>query len=263
MTIPTRVARSGSGEPVVLIHGVGLDLGMWDELAQALDGACEVIRYDMLGHGATPLPDGQPGLDAYVAQLAAVIEGQGLRRPCVIGYSMGGLVAGCFAASHPAQVSRLVLMSTVFQRDAAERQAVQSRLRQAEGVDREAAARGSIERWFSPAFGQARPGRVAAFTQRLLANRQQDFLAAYRLFASGDEILPEAAPLIACPTLVMTGALDPGSTPRMAADLAAAIPRAVVDVVPDQKHMLPVENASRVAGALKAFLGEGAGDRAA
>ena len=42
------VSRSGSGAPVVLIHGVGLDRGMWDELALALDGVCEVIRYDML-----------------------------------------------------------------------------------------------------------------------------------------------------------------------------------------------------------------------
>ncbi|WP_200907987.1 alpha/beta fold hydrolase [Achromobacter sp. DMS1] len=52
----------------------------------------------------------------------------------------------------------------------------------------------------------------------------------------------------------MTGAQDPGSTPRMAAELATAIPRAMLDVVPEQKHMLPVENAPRVAAALEAFL---------
>ncbi|WP_200907986.1 alpha/beta fold hydrolase [Achromobacter sp. DMS1] len=133
---------------MVLIHGVGLDRGMWDELALALDGVCEVIRYDMLGHGATPLPDGQPDLDAYVAQLEAVIDGLGLQRPCVLGYSMGGLVAGRFAARHPGKLGRLVLMSTVFRRDAAEIQAVQARLRQAESGDREAAADASVERWF-------------------------------------------------------------------------------------------------------------------
>ena len=95
---------------------------------------------------------------------------------------------------------------------------------------------------------------MAAFRRRLLDNRQPDFLAAYRLFAAGGDVLPQAAPRIACPTLVMTGAQDPGSTPRMAAELATAIPRAMLDVVPEQKHMLPVENAPRVAAALEAFL---------
>ncbi|GAB1576171.1 alpha/beta fold hydrolase [Bordetella petrii] len=259
MTQATRVVRGGSGVPLVLIHGVGLDLGMWDELAQALTGTCEVVRYDMLGHGATPLAGGRPDLDAYVRQLAAVIDSQGLQRPCVVGYSMGGLVAGRFAAQYPGKLSRLVLMSTVFRRDGAERQAVQARLRQAEAGERAATAQISIDRWFSPAFRRACPERVTAFRRRLLANRQADFLAAYRLFAAGDEALPESAPRIECPTLVMTGALDPGSTPRMAAELAAAVPHAVLDVVAEQRHMLPVEAAPRVAAALRAFLGGDAG----
>ncbi|MEK7947989.1 alpha/beta fold hydrolase [Pigmentiphaga sp. YJ18] len=263
MIWPTRVVRSGAGAPVVLIHGVGLDLGMWDELARALDGEFELIRYDMLGHGGTPLPAGEAELDRYVAQLGEVLCAEGLRQPCVVGYSMGGLVAGRFAARHPGDVGKLVLMSTVFRRTEAERHAVRARLEQAEDGDEVAGAQASVERWFSPAFIQAAPGRVEAIRQRLLANRRQDFLAAYRIFAGADGVLPEAAPQIRCPALVLTGDQDTGSTPRMAEELARSIPDAALRIVPGQKHMLPVEGVMAAAAALRDFLGPGGTRRAA
>ncbi|OVZ57935.1 3-oxoadipate enol-lactonase [Pigmentiphaga sp. NML080357] len=263
MTTRTRVVRSGAGEPIVLVHGVGLDLGMWDELVQELGGDFELIRYDMLGHGGTPLPPGGVDLDRFVSQLDAVLRDQGLVRPSVVGYSMGGLVAGRFAARHPDGLGRLVLMSTVSRRTEAERRAVQARLAQAERGEGLASAQASIERWFSPAFIEAAPGRVESIRQRLLANRRDDFLAAYRIFAGADDVLPEAAPQIRCPTLVLTGAEDTGSTPRMAEELAHAIARAELRVVPRQKHMLPVEGAAVVAAALRGFLGPGAERRVA
>lgn len=263
MTASTRLVRRGTGAPVVLVHGVGLDLGMWDELVRALDGEFELIRYDMLGHGGTPLPAGEVGLDRFVEQLGEVLRGEGLNQACVLGYSMGGLVAGSFAARHPDALGRLVLMSTVFRRTEAERRAVQARLGKAESEDGQASAQASIERWFSPAFADAEAGRVAAIRQRLLSNRREDFLAAYRIFASADDVLPEAAPRIRCPTLVLTGEQDSGSTPRMAEELARAIPQAALRVVPGQKHMLPVEGVEAVAAALREFLGPGSERRVA
>lgn len=263
MTWPTRVVRSGTGTPVVLIHGVGLDLGMWDELARALGGEFELIRYDMLGHGGTPLPAGEAELDRYVAQLGDVLRAEGLRQPCVVGYSMGGLVAGRFAACHPGEMGKLVLMSTVFRRTEAERHAVRARLAQAEAGDGQAGAQASVGRWFSPAFIEAAPDRVEAIRRRLLANRREDFLAAYRIFAGADDVLPEAAPRIRCPALVLTGEQDTGSTPRMAEELAQAIPQAVLRIVPGQKHMLPVEGVTAAAVALRDFLGPGGTRRAA
>ena len=46
--------RSGRGEPLVLLHGVGLDHTLWDDLAPLLAPDFEVLRYDLLGHGAAP-----------------------------------------------------------------------------------------------------------------------------------------------------------------------------------------------------------------
>lgn len=254
MKCNSHVERSGSGDPVVLIHGVGLDLGMWDELVQVLAGKFELIRYDMLGHGATPLCSTAPILDNYVRQLEKLLEELSLSRPCIVGYSMGGLVAGHFAAKYPNRLSHLVLMNTIFRRNEAEQQFVQARLAKAESEAYSDSVQASIERWFSPAFIRSNTERVSTFKQRLLSNSKDNFLAAYRLFATADDTLPKAGPQIKCPTLVMTGEYDSGSTPAMAEALAKAIPDSMLEVVPKQKHMLPVECPRKVAAILTKFL---------
>ncbi len=253
MSLGSHVVRSGSGAPVVLIHGVGLDLTIWDELVQALPERFEWIRFDMLGHGATPLCSREPDLDSYVHQLHNVLQDQNLLRPCIVGYSMGGLVAGRFAALYPQRVKKLVLMSTVSRRTESERRSVLDRLESAETDESGASTEVSIERWFSPSFIHSNAERIARLRRQLLANKKEDFLAAYRIFARSDEVLMAAAPHIKCPTLVMTGEQDPGSTPAMAHALSEAIRGSSLTVVPEQKHMLPVEGVSQVAAILASF----------
>jgi pimeloyl-ACP methyl ester carboxylesterase len=46
----------GRGEAVVLVHAIGCDLGMWESLGQALAPLHRVIRVDVRGHGASPVP---------------------------------------------------------------------------------------------------------------------------------------------------------------------------------------------------------------
>lgn len=246
--------RSGQGAPLVLLHGVGLDHTLWDDLAPLLEAEFDVLRYDLLGHGAAPGITGEADIQAFIAQLDAELDQAGWPSACVLGYSMGGLIAGAYAAARPQRVTRLVLLSTVFQRTPDEVQAVMARLAAAATQDGQAAASVSLQRWFTPAYQAARPERVAAVGQRLVHNDRANFLAAYRLFAQGDQILARVAPDIACPSLVMTGSEDVGSTPRMTRSLARALPDACARVVEGQRHMLPVEAPAVVAAALHAFL---------
>lgn len=252
MSAPRR--RSGRGTPLVLLHGVGLDHTLWDELAPQLEADFDVLRYDLLGHGAAPGITGEARIEDFIAQLDAELDQAGWARAHVLGYSMGGLIAGAYAAARPQRVSRLVLLSTVFQRSPDEVEAVSARLQAAATQDVQAAAQVSLQRWFTPAFQAARPERVAAIGERLVRNDRANFLAAYRLFALGDPILAEAAPEIACPTLAMTGEHDVGSTPRMTRNLARALPDGRARVIEGQRHMLPVEDPWVVASALNAFL---------
>jgi pimeloyl-ACP methyl ester carboxylesterase len=247
-----KFCRSGQGEPLVLLHGVGLDHRLWDDLVPLLEPRFDVLRYDLLGHGAAAPLSAPVQPEDFCAQLDRVLDAAGLAQAHVLGYSMGGLIAGCYAATRPARVKRLTLLSTVFQRTAAEAEAVRARLAGAATQDAAAAAEVSLARWFTPAFRQARPERVREIGRRLVANQRESFLHAYRMFALGDGLLQPAS--IQGPVLVMTGAEDVGSTARMSRDLAASLPDAQLAIVPGQRHMLPVEDAATVARALHDFM---------
>ena len=64
--------RSGRGEPLVLLHGVGLDHTLWDDLAPLLAPDFEVLRYDLLGHGAAPALRGPAAIGDFIAQLSYI-----------------------------------------------------------------------------------------------------------------------------------------------------------------------------------------------
>ncbi|WP_097965356.1 alpha/beta fold hydrolase [Streptomyces sp. or20] len=94
---PVRVAyeRTGSGEPLLLLHGIGHHLRAWAPVTRILAAEREVIAVDLPGFGTSPaLPDGVPYDLATVGRvLGAFCAELGLGRPHVAGNSLGGLLA--------------------------------------------------------------------------------------------------------------------------------------------------------------------------
>jgi pimeloyl-ACP methyl ester carboxylesterase len=85
--------RRGTGEPLVLIHGIGHHLQGWDPVARLLTDRFEVIAVDTPGFGRSePLP-GPYDIDAYTDAFAAWFSELGIERPHVAGNSMGGGIA--------------------------------------------------------------------------------------------------------------------------------------------------------------------------
>ncbi|WP_237318575.1 alpha/beta fold hydrolase [Streptomyces sp. JJ36] len=87
--------RRGSGEPVVLLHGIGHHWQAWEPVLSVLSASHEVVALDLPGFGASgALPDGHPhDLDAVVPLLGRVLTALGLERPHLVGNSLGGLLA--------------------------------------------------------------------------------------------------------------------------------------------------------------------------
>lgn len=87
--------RTGSGEPLVLLHGLGHHRQAWDPVVPRLAAERDVITVDLPGHGdSPPLPPSDLG--TYPAMVDAVekfLLGLGLERPHVAGNSLGGLIA--------------------------------------------------------------------------------------------------------------------------------------------------------------------------
>ena len=91
---------SGSGPPLVLVHGITEAAAAWDPLVADLAADHTVVAIDMRGHGSSGLA---PSYDtqAMADDVAAVLADLGLGAPVAVGHSMGGIVVSAFAGLHP------------------------------------------------------------------------------------------------------------------------------------------------------------------
>jgi pimeloyl-ACP methyl ester carboxylesterase len=246
----------GSGSELVLVHGVGLDRGMWHRCWPGLAARHRVRLVDLPGHGRSPAVPPGVTLAALASDLIEVVD----RPSHLVGFSLGALVATQAALTRPDLAASLTLVSSVASRRPAEREAVHARLRTAEH-DFEAAVATAIERWFPARWRQAEPGLVAQVRDTLLGVDRQSYLACYRVFATADaELWPRLGEL-RVPVLAVTGSEDPGSTPAMTANLAGAVPGARALIIDGCRHLLPLEAPGRLVTEILQFTTEVDRDR--
>ncbi len=82
--------RTGSGEPLILIHGFGTHRGIWDLVTPLLAREREVIAIDLPGFGDSPATVEHPTPPRLAAAVAAFLDELDIGRAHVAGYSMGG-----------------------------------------------------------------------------------------------------------------------------------------------------------------------------
>jgi pimeloyl-ACP methyl ester carboxylesterase len=101
----------GSGEPIVLLHGLGGSTANWVELIPALVERFRVVSLDLPGHaGSAPLPRGA-GIRDFADVVAGVLEREGTGSALVAGHSFGGQLALRLAHGRPELVRGLLLVS--------------------------------------------------------------------------------------------------------------------------------------------------------
>lgn len=108
----TRVDAAGDGPavPVLLLHGLGMNLDTWRAQLEHLRNSRRAAALDFPGNGGSDPPsDGDYSLPARAASVIAVADALGFDRFVLVGSSYGGLVAGVCAAAHPGRVAGLVL----------------------------------------------------------------------------------------------------------------------------------------------------------
>jgi pimeloyl-ACP methyl ester carboxylesterase len=102
------------GPVVVCIHGLTTPSPVWYTIAGGLAKlGYRVLVYDLYGRGFSDAPRGVQDGEFFATQLADLLDHQGLTEDVTLmGYSMGGLIATHFAASHPNRVRRLILLAS-------------------------------------------------------------------------------------------------------------------------------------------------------
>jgi pimeloyl-ACP methyl ester carboxylesterase len=107
-----QLAGPADGTPVVLVHGFSVPQYVFDRSREALAGAgFRVVSFDLYGRGWSERPDVRYDRDLFAGELGELMDALHMPKADLVGLSMGGAVAGHFAALHPERVRKLVLVA--------------------------------------------------------------------------------------------------------------------------------------------------------
>ncbi len=238
--------------PIVFIHGVGLDHKMWSPQINYFKNF-STITYDLLGHGRTPFKKEEIKINDYVEQLLAIIEFLKLEKINLVGFSIGSLIALNFASDFQNKLNSLTLIATTYKRTSEQRQAVIDRVNLAKL--NKPISQLAMKRWFTDEYLKKNPIIYEEFTKILTKDGedQKNFIKAYELFAYYKDDL-EKIKKINTKTLVMTGSIDPGSTPEMSKKLSNDLNNSLYSEINNGKHLCSIECADDVNINIKKFI---------
>jgi pimeloyl-ACP methyl ester carboxylesterase len=115
------LAAVGAGAPLIKVANwlthieYDWESPIWSPLLQHLAERCRLIRYDGRGNGLADRDVPDISFDAFVRDLAAVVEATQVDRSALLGISQGAAVAIAYAVEHPERVSKLVLFGSYAQ----------------------------------------------------------------------------------------------------------------------------------------------------
>jgi pimeloyl-ACP methyl ester carboxylesterase len=100
-------------EAIVFVHSLAGAAAHWSAQIAHVRPSRRAVAFDLRGHGASELADGDFAMDALAGDIGAVADALGLERFALVGHSLGAGVALAFAGAHPDRVSRLFLLDPI------------------------------------------------------------------------------------------------------------------------------------------------------
>jgi pimeloyl-ACP methyl ester carboxylesterase len=231
-------------EPLVFVHGVGLDQKMWDSQVNSLSDH-SIITYDLLGHGKTPYNKEEITLNDFSDQLDYLLKFLKIDKINLVGFSLGSLIALDFASKFQDKLKSLTLIGTTYKRTEEQRALVIERFEQAKL--NKPISKQALKRWFTDQYLKDHPEIYDQFI-KILTKKDEDhlnFLKAYNI-----DIIKN----IKTKTLIMTGSGDTGSTVQMSKSLSDDLTNSSFIEIKNGKHLCSIECADDVNINLKNFI---------
>ncbi len=236
--------RTGSGEPVLLITGLGLSAGAWWRTVPVLAAGLEVITFDNRGVGRSRALCHAYCTEVMADDAVSVLDAAGVETAHVYGISLGGMVAQQVALRHPDRVRSLVLGATQpGGRDATRPDdELMSFLRRRLWMDRDEAAQASVPFNYSERARREHPDRIAEDLQQRLSHPFPAQAYRAQMWAAITHDTSRRLHRITAPTLVVHGTDDlmiPVANGRL---LAARIAGAELIELPETGHLYATES---------------------
>tara|TARA_Y100001970_G_scaffold288322_1_gene415295 strand:- start:1537 stop:2313 length:777 start_codon:yes stop_codon:yes gene_type:complete len=238
--------------PIVFIHGVGLNRNMWLPQINYFKNQ-SILTYDLLGHGKTPFEKEEVKMEDYVDQLLSLSELLNIDKFHLVGFSIGSLIAINFAANFQKKLNSLTLIATTYKRSEKKRQEVIDRVNLAKL--NKPISQLALKRWFTDEYIKNNPNVYQEFMKILTKDGedQKNFIKAYELFAYYEDDI-DIIKKIKTKTLVMTGSIDPGSTPEMSKKLSNDLINSSFIEINNGKHLCSIECSDDVNINIKKFI---------
>jgi 3-oxoadipate enol-lactonase len=231
------------GAPVLVLScSLGTDRTMWDPQLAALGERFRLLRYDLRGHGASPVPPGPYSIAELGGDLVALLDRLDVDRASLCGVSIGGMLSLWMAAHHPERVERMVVCCTSAYIDPTGSYRDRAAAVRADGM--EPLADAALERWFTPEFRRTHPDLAAHMRSVLVSLAREGYAGCCEALADMD--LRGDLPAVQAPTLVIAGAEDPATPPAHGAVIAEAVAQAQLEVLSPAQHLANIERADRV-----------------
>lgn len=243
--------RSGDGEPLMFLHGLGSSSRDWEFQKTYFCRQYQVITVDIRGHGRSAKPPGPYTIDLFAADLVELHTKLGMGPVHVVGLSMGGMIAFQLAVDQPSLVHSLTIVNSG-------PALILNTLRLKLSFKK--------REWIVRLFGMRKMGKALAnallpethqrelhrmFVHRWAENDRKAYLTSLRALIGWS--VADRIKTIRCPTLIVSA--DQDYTPvAYKQAYAAAIPGAEVAVIKHSRHMSPIDQPEAFNRTLGEFL---------
>lgn len=249
----TAWSRFGSGQSVVLLHGVGMNKNVWVPQVNDLCIDFDVLVFDMWGHGESTLPNHKLGLQDYTEQLTALLGELGIESAHIVGHSMGALIALDFTLTTSSRCKSVSALNAVFMRTPEQSAAVSKRATELSAGGVSVNLEETLQRWFGAPSEREHVDAANLARELLLAVNPQGYAMAYEVFASSDAVHANQLGGLKVPSLFFTADGDPNSTPAMSQAMADLAPNGSVKVLNGHRHMMTLTAPELVNESLRTF----------
>lgn len=254
------VVRSGSGEPVILLHGFGASAFSWRHVMAALQTEQALTAIDLNGFGYTERPRRAAGytVAGQLALVIGVMDALGIDSAHVAGHSYGGAIALHLAWRHPERVRSVTLIDSAalsYPWDRRSRSAAVGPIShlfvRGRAIKRDS-IRAGLERSFAD-DSQITPELVDEYYERL---RIEGISRAFRGLTRPTPEPRELPDLtwFELPVLMVWGAQDEISLPEDGRAAAELIPNSEFELIDGAGHIPLEESPARLADLMRAFL---------
>ncbi len=245
-----QVDGPANGAPLVLIHALGTDLTIWDDIIPLLPAGLRILRFDLRGHGGSDTPAPPYAMGALIRDAERLIDHFALKDAVVVGVSLGGLVAQGLAIKRLDLIRAMVLSNTAARIGTAELWAARVSEVRAKGLD--AFADGVMARWFGRGFrdNPAMPRLRAMLT----ATSPDGWMGCAAAIGGTDFYTPTAS--MTLPTLVIAGANDAATPPDLVRETAGLIRGSHFALMRGAGHLPMVEKPSEYTALIATFLAD-------